>query len=95
MPIVAPFPTVDKCSSTGRESHTVVTDMDGTLLRGQDGADDDRADVSALRLGGHVKGFELNGRFWRAELEGRRVHHVDLFLGTYAVDAAVVADSNE
>ena len=35
MPIVAPFPTVDKCSSTGRESHTVVTDMDGTLLRGR------------------------------------------------------------
>ncbi|KAH7515842.1 glycerol-3-phosphate acyltransferase RAM2 [Ziziphus jujuba] len=30
-----PFPTVDKCSSTGRDKHTVVTDMDGTLLRGR------------------------------------------------------------
>lgn len=29
------FPTVDKCSSTGRDKHTVVTDMDGTLLRGR------------------------------------------------------------
>lgn len=29
------FPTVNKCSSTGRENHTVVSDMDGTLLRGR------------------------------------------------------------
>ncbi|PON38867.1 Phospholipid/glycerol acyltransferase [Trema orientale] len=29
------FPTVGKCSSTGRENHTVVADMDGTLLRGR------------------------------------------------------------
>lgn len=29
------FPTVEKCSSTGRDKHTVVTDMDGTLLRGR------------------------------------------------------------
>ncbi|KAF8399381.1 hypothetical protein HHK36_015245 [Tetracentron sinense] len=28
------FPTVDKCASIGREKHTVVADMDGTLLRG-------------------------------------------------------------
>ncbi|XP_030497847.1 glycerol-3-phosphate acyltransferase RAM2-like [Cannabis sativa] len=31
----AVFPTVEKCSSTGREKHTVVADMDGTLLRGR------------------------------------------------------------
>jgi len=30
-----PFPTVDKCSSDGREKHTVVADLDGTLLRGR------------------------------------------------------------
>ncbi|OWM85408.1 glycerol-3-phosphate acyltransferase RAM2-like [Punica granatum] len=29
------FPTIDKCVSTGRENHTVVADMDGTLLRGR------------------------------------------------------------
>ncbi|XP_028785793.1 glycerol-3-phosphate 2-O-acyltransferase 6-like [Neltuma alba] len=29
------FPTVDKCASIGREKHTVVADMDGTLLRGR------------------------------------------------------------
>lgn len=29
------FPTVDQCSSTGREKDTVVADMDGTLLRGR------------------------------------------------------------
>ncbi|KAG2702216.1 hypothetical protein I3760_06G080000 [Carya illinoinensis] len=29
------FPTVDKCTSIGREQHTVVADMDGTLLRGR------------------------------------------------------------
>lgn len=29
------FPSVQKCSSTGRDKHTVVTDMDGTLLRGR------------------------------------------------------------
>ncbi|OAY69794.1 Glycerol-3-phosphate 2-O-acyltransferase 6 [Ananas comosus] len=29
------FPTVDKCSSEGRETHTVVADLDGTLLRGR------------------------------------------------------------
>ncbi|PRQ23671.1 putative transferase [Rosa chinensis] len=29
------FPTIDKCSSNGRENHTVVADMDGTLLRGR------------------------------------------------------------
>ncbi|GAV85068.1 Acyltransferase domain-containing protein/HAD domain-containing protein [Cephalotus follicularis] len=29
------FPTVDQCTSTGRENHTVVADMDGTLLRGR------------------------------------------------------------
>ncbi|CAI0386613.1 unnamed protein product [Linum tenue] len=28
----AKFPTVDNCDSTGRENHTVVADMDGTLL---------------------------------------------------------------
>ena len=27
------FPTVDKCTSIGRERHAVVADMDGTLLR--------------------------------------------------------------
>ncbi|KAJ6820364.1 glycerol-3-phosphate 2-O-acyltransferase 6 [Iris pallida] len=31
----SPFPTVDKCSSHGRENHTVVADLDGTLLRGR------------------------------------------------------------
>lgn len=30
-----PFPTVDKCSSDGREDHTAVADLDGTLLRGR------------------------------------------------------------
>ncbi|ONK59708.1 uncharacterized protein A4U43_C08F9550 [Asparagus officinalis] len=29
------FPTVDKCSSDGREKHTVVADLDGTLLCGR------------------------------------------------------------
>ncbi|XP_044488353.1 glycerol-3-phosphate acyltransferase RAM2-like [Mangifera indica] len=29
------FPTVDQCASVGREKHTVVADMDGTLLRGR------------------------------------------------------------
>ncbi|KAK4598320.1 hypothetical protein RGQ29_015691 [Quercus rubra] len=29
------FPTVEKCISIGREQHTVVADMDGTLLRGR------------------------------------------------------------
>ncbi|KAL2326642.1 hypothetical protein Fmac_025700 [Flemingia macrophylla] len=29
------FPTVNKCSSIGREKHTVVADMDGTLLIGR------------------------------------------------------------
>ena len=29
------FPTVDKCTSIGREPHTVVANMDGTLLRGR------------------------------------------------------------
>lgn len=29
------FPTVDQCSSIGREKDTVVADMDGTLLRGR------------------------------------------------------------
>ncbi|XP_062030583.1 glycerol-3-phosphate acyltransferase RAM2 [Rosa rugosa] len=29
------FPTIDKCPSIGREKHTVVADMDGTLLRGR------------------------------------------------------------
>ncbi|KAL6187403.1 hypothetical protein ACLB2K_038802 [Fragaria x ananassa] len=32
---ITTFPTVDKCSSNGRENHTVVADMDGTLLRGR------------------------------------------------------------
>ncbi|KAF9607079.1 hypothetical protein IFM89_031583 [Coptis chinensis] len=27
------FPTIDQCASIGREKHTVVADMDGTLLR--------------------------------------------------------------
>ncbi|XP_023521625.1 glycerol-3-phosphate 2-O-acyltransferase 6-like [Cucurbita pepo subsp. pepo] len=29
------FPTIDRCSSFGREKHTVVADMDGTLLCGR------------------------------------------------------------
>ncbi|KAJ6870698.1 hypothetical protein NC652_036374 [Populus alba x Populus x berolinensis] len=29
------FPAVDKCASIGREKHTVVADLDGTLLRGR------------------------------------------------------------
>ncbi|KAG8384753.1 hypothetical protein BUALT_Bualt04G0151200 [Buddleja alternifolia] len=29
------FPTVDQCESNGREKHTVVADMDGTLLIGR------------------------------------------------------------
>lgn len=29
------FPTVNKCNSIGRENHTVVADMDGTLLIGR------------------------------------------------------------
>lgn len=29
------FPTVDQCESLGREDHTVVSDMDGTLLIGR------------------------------------------------------------
>lgn len=29
------FPTVDRCASIGRENHTVVVDMDGTLVRGR------------------------------------------------------------
>ncbi|KAM5548927.1 glycerol-3-phosphate acyltransferase RAM2-like [Rosa sericea] len=32
---ITTFPTIDKCSSNGRENHTVVADMDGTLLRGR------------------------------------------------------------
>ncbi|KAI9124450.1 hypothetical protein K1719_004372 [Acacia pycnantha] len=35
MATVTSFPTVDKCASIGREKHTVVADMDGTLLRGR------------------------------------------------------------
>ncbi|KAK7393151.1 hypothetical protein VNO78_21630 [Psophocarpus tetragonolobus] len=31
----ATFPTVNKCDSIGREKHTVVADMDGTLLIGR------------------------------------------------------------
>ncbi|KAK6778604.1 hypothetical protein RDI58_025322 [Solanum bulbocastanum] len=27
------FPTVEKCTSEGREKETVVADLDGTLLR--------------------------------------------------------------
>ncbi|MBA0570517.1 hypothetical protein Golob_004163 [Gossypium lobatum] len=30
-----PFPTIEKCPSVGREKHTVVADMDGTLLIGR------------------------------------------------------------
>ncbi|KAI7995753.1 Glycerol-3-phosphate acyltransferase RAM2 [Camellia lanceoleosa] len=29
------FPTVENCPSIGREKHTVMADMDGTLLRGR------------------------------------------------------------
>lgn len=29
------FPTIDQCESIGRDKHTVVADMDGTLLRGR------------------------------------------------------------
>ncbi|KAK6778601.1 hypothetical protein RDI58_025319 [Solanum bulbocastanum] len=29
------FPTVEKCTSEGREKDTLVTDLDGTLLRGR------------------------------------------------------------
>ncbi|XP_068345373.1 glycerol-3-phosphate acyltransferase RAM2-like [Pyrus communis] len=29
------FPTIDRCPSIGREKHTVMADMDGTLLRGR------------------------------------------------------------
>ncbi|KAF8040558.1 hypothetical protein BT93_B2706 [Corymbia citriodora subsp. variegata] len=32
---VPTFPTVDQCASIGREKHTVVADLDGTLLRGR------------------------------------------------------------
>ncbi|KAK9277647.1 hypothetical protein L1049_007193 [Liquidambar formosana] len=35
MAIITTFPTVDKCASIGREKHTAVADMDGTLLRGR------------------------------------------------------------
>ena len=35
MAATATFPTVEQCSSIGRENHTVVADMDGTLLRGR------------------------------------------------------------
>ncbi|KAI4351241.1 hypothetical protein L6164_005618 [Bauhinia variegata] len=35
MATTATFPTVEKCSSIGREKHAVVADMDGTLLRGR------------------------------------------------------------
>lgn len=31
----ATFPTVEQCQSIGRENHTVVADMDGTLLIGR------------------------------------------------------------
>ncbi|XP_008777122.2 glycerol-3-phosphate acyltransferase RAM2-like [Phoenix dactylifera] len=30
-----PFKTIDKCTSIGRDRHTVVADLDGTLLRGR------------------------------------------------------------
>ncbi|KAJ8640819.1 hypothetical protein MRB53_017513 [Persea americana] len=29
------FPTIDRCASIGCENHTVIADMDGTLLRGR------------------------------------------------------------
>ncbi|KAA8529490.1 hypothetical protein F0562_033711 [Nyssa sinensis] len=32
---IATFPFIQNCESTGREGHTVVADMDGTLLRGR------------------------------------------------------------
>ncbi|KAK3038601.1 hypothetical protein RJ639_027264, partial [Escallonia herrerae] len=32
---ITTFPTVENCASIGREKHTVVADMDGTLLRGR------------------------------------------------------------
>ncbi|KAK1552060.1 hypothetical protein Q3G72_009742 [Acer saccharum] len=35
MAAITAFPTVDKCASIGREKHTAVADMDGTLLRGR------------------------------------------------------------
>lgn len=35
MSSAGPFKTIDKCSSIGRDGHTVVADMDGTLLRGR------------------------------------------------------------
>ena len=36
-PSISPFtfPTIHHCSSTSRDDHTVVADMDGTLLRGR------------------------------------------------------------
>ncbi|MQM05970.1 hypothetical protein Taro_038789, partial [Colocasia esculenta] len=34
MEAMGPFPRVEKCSSVGREGHTVVADLDGTLLTG-------------------------------------------------------------
>ncbi|WCJ21763.1 Glycerol-3-phosphate acyltransferase RAM2 [Euphorbia peplus] len=35
MVLIDTFPTVNKCTSIGREKHTVVADMDGTLLVGR------------------------------------------------------------
>lgn len=35
MSTMTSFPTVNKCASIGREKHTVVADMDGTLLIGR------------------------------------------------------------
>lgn len=31
----APFPSIEQCSSHGRDAQTVVSDLDGTLLRGR------------------------------------------------------------